>query len=375
MFVTGATGLLGGWLTDALVRLGARVTCLVRDDVPLSRFETVRLRDRVNVVRGTATDQELIERALGEYEIRTVFHLAAQTVVPVANRNPVSTFDTNVRGTWTLLEACRRSPLVTEIVVASSDKAYGAQEELPYREGSSLQGRAPYDVSKSCADLIAQSYAFSFALPVCITRCANFFGGGDLNWSPLVPGVMRDLLTGEVPVIRSDGTPVRDYLYIEDGVTAYLRLAEALRGDHGLAGRAFNFSMQQPLTVLEMYGHVASAIGVNTEPVVLGEATTEIPEQWLDSSTARAELGWRPMTGLEEGLRKTAAWYRRHLEAPPCDLPPSTAAGRAGSVRSSPSSTWESSRSPTPSAANRTRPESSSIRSPSAGAPTARSPS
>lgn len=353
VLVTGATGLLGGWLTEALVRLGGRVTCLVRDDVPLSRFETTRLRDRVDVVRGAITDQELIERVLGEYEVRTVFHLAAQTVVPVANRNPVSTFDSNVRGTWTLLEACRRSAMVSEIVVASSDKAYGAQEVLPYREGSRLQGRAPYDVSKSCADLIAQSYAFSFGLPVCITRCANFFGGGDLNWSRLVPGVMRDLLTGEVPVIRSDGTPIRDYLYVEDGVRAYLRLAEALRGQRGLAGRAFNFSMQRPLTVLEMYDRVADAVGVRTDPVVLGEATTEIPAQWLDSSAARAELGWRPATGLEEGLRKTAAWYRQHLEAQPCDLPASTTAGRAGRARSSLSSTWESSRWPTPSVPNR----------------------
>lgn len=335
------------------MRLGGRVTCLVRDDVPLSRFETTRLRDRVDVVRGAITDQELIERVLGEYEVRTVFHLAAQTVVPVANRNPVSTFDSNVRGTWTLLEACRRSAMVSEIVVASSDKAYGAQEVLPYREGSRLQGRAPYDVSKSCADLIAQSYAFSFGLPVCITRCANFFGGGDLNWSRLVPGVMRDLLTGEVPVIRSDGTPIRDYLYVEDGVRAYLRLAEALRGQRGLAGRAFNFSMQRPLTVLEMYDRVADAVGVRTDPVVLGEATTEIPAQWLDSSAARAELGWRPATGLEEGLRKTAAWYRQHLEAQPCDLPASTTAGRAGRARSSLSSTWESSRWPTPSVPNR----------------------
>lgn len=354
VFVTGATGLLGGWLTEALVRLGARVTCLVRDDVPLSRFETTRLRDHADVVRGEITDQELLERVLGEYEIRTVFHLAAQTIVPVANRNPVSTFDSNVRGTWTLLEACRRSPAVSEIVVASSDKAYGAQEALPYREGSRLEGRAPYDVSKSCADLISQSYAFSFGLPVCITRCANFFGGGDLNWSRLVPGVMRDLLTGEVPVIRSDGTPIRDYLYVEDGVTAYLRLAEALREERGLAGRAFNFSAERPMTVLEMYDRVADAVGVRTEPVVLRQATTEIPAQWLDSSAARAELGWRPAAGLEEGLRKTAAWYRRHLKGQPCDLPASTTAGRAGGAHSSLSSTLESSRSPTPSVPNRT---------------------
>lgn len=314
VFVTGATGLLGGWLIGALVELGARVTCLVRAGAPLSRFKTIPGSERVNVVRGVVTDQELIERVLGEYEIRTVFHLAAQTIVPVAERTPVSTFDTNIRGTWTLLEACRRSALVTEIVAASSDKAYGAQEALPYREGTRLQGRGPYEVSKSCSDLIAQSYAFSFGLPVCVTRCANFFGGGDLNWSRLVPGVMRDLLTGVVPVIRSDGTPLRDYLYVGDGAAAHLRLAEALMGDRKLAGRAFNFSMQRPLTVLEMYGRIADAVGVRTEPVVLGEASTEIPAQWVDSSTARAELGWHPATALEEGLGKTAAWYRRHLQ-------------------------------------------------------------
>lgn len=349
MLVTGATGLLGGWLTEALLRFGARVTCLVRDHVPASRFDADKIRDRVEVVRGTVTDQELIERVLGEYEIRTVFHLAAQTIVPVANRNPVSTFESNVKGTWTVLEACRRSPLATEIIVASSDKAYGTQETLPYHEGARLHGRAPYDVSKSCADLIAQSYAYSFGLPVCITRCANFFGGGDLNWSRLVPGAMRDLLAGRAPVIRSDGTPVRDYLYVEDGVAAYLRVAEVLMENRALAGRAFNFSLQRPLTVLEMFSHVADAVGVSREPVVLGEATAEIPAQYLDSSAARVELGWRPATGLEEGLLKTAAWYRRYLEAGPCQLPIPIAAGRAEADGWSRFSTWGNNRWPMPS--------------------------
>jgi CDP-glucose 4,6-dehydratase len=226
----------------------------------------------------------------------------------------VSTFESNIKGTWSTLEACRRSPLVREVVVASSDKAYGAQPILPYREDTPLQGQTPYDVSKSCADLIAQAYAHTFGLPVCVARCGNFFGGGDLNWSRLVPGTMRDLTAGRSPVIRSDGSLIRDYVYVEDGAAAYLSLAEALiaRPDE-LRGRAFNFSLQQPLTVLEMLAHIATAMQTDIEPTILGEASNEIPAQHLDSTAAREELGWRPDTGLDEGLRRTAEWYRAHL--------------------------------------------------------------
>jgi CDP-glucose 4,6-dehydratase len=216
-FVTGATGLVGGWLVKRLVAAGAEVTCLVRDWVPQSMLLRGEIVDRVNVVRGDVRDQGLLERVLGEYEIDTVLHLAAQTIVGIANRNPVSTLETNVAGTWTLLEACRRSPTVRQVVLASSDKAYGDQEDLPYDESTPLQGRHPYDVSKSCGDLIGQMYAASFDLPVVTTRCGNFFGGGDLNWNRLVPGTIRSVIRGERPIIRSDGHYVRDYFYVEDG--------------------------------------------------------------------------------------------------------------------------------------------------------------
>lgn len=316
VFVTGSTGLLGGWLVDALLALDAHVVALVRDHVPSSRFIAEGIRRRVDSVRGDVADQALIERILAEYEVRTVFHLAAQTIVPVADRNPVSTFESNIRGTWSVLEACRRSPTVSEIVVASSDKAYGARNDLPYREDAPLGGRSPYDVSKSCVDLIAQSYAYSYGLPVVVTRCGNFFGGGDLNWSRLVPGAMRDLLAERSPVIRSDGKMIRDYLYIEDGAGAYVRIAEALMSRGDLAGRAFNFSLEQPLTVLEMLARISAAVGTQIAPTVLGAAATEIPAQHLDATAARTELGWRPTIGLDEGLRRTARWYRRHLAQP-----------------------------------------------------------
>jgi CDP-glucose 4,6-dehydratase len=315
VLVTGATGLLGGWLIEALLERGAAVVCLVRDGVPQSRFHTDGIDRRVITCQGDVTDQVTLERVIGEHEVRCVFHLAAQTIVGIANRNPVSTFQTNVAGTWAVLEACRRSPLVSEIVVASSDKAYGKQVKLPYREDAPLQGRSPYDVSKSCADLLAQSYAATWATPVVVTRCGNFFGGGDLNWNRLIPGSIRSLLAGEPPVVRSDGTFVRDYVYIEDGAEAYIRAAEALAANRDLAGRAFNFSLERPLTVLQMVKLITEATGVALEPIILNEATNEIPAQYLDSSRAREELGWAPKVGLEEGLRRTVDWYRDHLEA------------------------------------------------------------
>jgi CDP-glucose 4,6-dehydratase len=314
VLVTGASGLLGSWLVEALLGRGASVVCIVRDRVPHSRLITAGLADRVVIVSGDVTDQELLERAIGEHEIRSVFHLAAQTIVGIANRNPVSTFTSNVQGTWTLLEACRRSPLVTEVVVASSDKAYGEQASLPYTEETPLAGRHPYDASKSAADLIAQSYATTWGVPVCITRCGNFFGGGDLNWNRLVPGTVRDLLMGRRPVIRSDGSFVRDYLYVEDGADAYIRTAEAIRNGLAQPGSAFNFSMERPLSVLELVAEIQSTLGTAMEPEILGEATHEIPRQYLDSTRARTELQWKPTTGLEEGLERTVRWYREFLE-------------------------------------------------------------
>jgi len=313
-FVTGATGLLGGWLVGRLVALDAEVVCLVRDDVPRSRLATTGLVDQVRVVRGDVCDQALMERVLGEYEVRTVFHLAAQTIVGIANRNPVSTFETNIRGTWSLLEACRRSRLVSQIVFASSDKAYGEHANLPYDESTPLQGRHPYDVSKSCADLLAQSYAATYDLPVAITRCGNFYGGGDLNWNRIVPGTIRSALLGERPVIRSDGTMVRDYLYVEDGVSAYVTLAEALADGRARPGSAFNFGLNQRVTVLELAEKILAACGRPDLTLdVRGEATHEIPCQYLDPSRAARELHWKAEFPLERGLERTVGWYRDFL--------------------------------------------------------------
>ncbi len=328
-FVTGATGLLGGWLVRSLVDAGADVVCLVRDWVPRSAVLGGELAQRVRLVRGEVQDQALMERAIGEYEIDCVFHLAAQTVVGTANRNPVSTFESNVQGTWALLEACRRSPLVKAIVFASSDKAYGAHDTLPYDEGAALQGRHPYDVSKSCADLIAQSYATTYGTPVAITRCGNFYGGGDLNWNRLVPGTVRSVLRGERPLIRSDGTLVRDYFYVEDGVAAYLELAEALRNRPELAGEAFNFSNELQVTVLDMTQRILDALGSTLEPDVRNEARHEIPHQWLSAEKARRVLGWSPTFGLDEGMTRTVAWYRDFLAPERQASLAATAGGRA----------------------------------------------
>ena len=309
--VTGGTGLLGGWLIKHLLSLGADIVCLVRDWVPQSELVRSNLTESAKVVRGDIYDQALLERILGEYEIETVFHLAAQTIVGVANSNPISTFNTNIGGTWSLLEACRRSSKVNSIIVASSDKAYGHQEELPYDENTPLQGRHPYDVSKSCADLLAQSYAITYQMPVAITRCGNFYGGGDLNWNRIVPGTIRSILRGKQPVIRSDGQYVRDYFYIEDGAAAYISLAEKLASKHKLRGEAFNFSNETPVSVLEIVERISKLMNSSLEPVILNQASNEIRQQYLSSSKARKMLNWRPLVTLDEGLEKTIGWYRK----------------------------------------------------------------
>jgi CDP-glucose 4,6-dehydratase len=271
----------------------------------------------VKVGRGDVRDQELLERALGEYEIDTVIHLAAQTIVGVANRNPVSTFDTNIRGTWALLEACRRSPSVKQIVIASSDKAYGDQERLPYAEDAPLKGRHPYDVSKSCADLIAHAYAHSYQLPVAITRCGNFYGGGDLNWNRIVPGTIRSILRGQRPIIRSDGSYVRDYFYVEDGAAAYMLLAERLAEDRSLRGEAFNFSNELQITALELVNEILKRMGSSLTPDIRNEASNEIRHQYLSAEKARRVLGWRPLFSLDEGLNRTIQWYREFFAHEP----------------------------------------------------------
>jgi len=314
VFITGATGLLGGWLTRHLLAKGASVTALVRDSVPQSEFERCKMRKQVNVVRGDLSKPQLLERALGEYEVEAVFHLAAQTIVGIANRNPISTFESNVRGTWNLLEACRRAPTVSAVVMASSDKAYGDQTVLPYTEDMPLQGRHPYDVSKSCADMIAQSYATTFGVPVAITRCGNFYGGGDLNWNRVVPGTIRSVLRGQRPIIRSDGKYIRDYFYIEDGAAAYMLLAERLTADKKLIGAAFNFSNEIQITVLDLVNTILKRMGSDLKPEIMNEARHEILHQYLSAERARKELNWHPQFTLEQGLERTIAWYKEVLQ-------------------------------------------------------------
>lgn len=314
-FVTGGTGLVGSWLVKALVEAGAQVICLVRDWVPQSEMVRAGLLDRIVVVRGDICDQALMERTLNEYEVATVIHLAAQTIVGVANRNPVSTFESNIAGTWSVLEACRRAPTVKQIVVASSDKAYGDHDDLPYDERTPLQGLHPYDVSKSCSDLISQAYAHSYDLPVVITRCGNFYGGGDLNWNRIVPGTIRSIHRGQRPIIRSDGQSIRDYFYVEDGVAAYMMLAEQLAAYPELRGQAFNFSNEIQITVLQLVEQILRRMGSDLTPDIQATATNEIRHQYLSAEKARQKLDWRPSFTLESGLDRTIAWYRDFLGA------------------------------------------------------------
>jgi len=312
--VTGATGLLGGWLVRRLLDLEADVICLIRDWVPQSELVSAGLIERTKVVRGDIRDQAMLERTLGEYEVDSVIHLAAQTIVGIANRNPVSTYETNVGGTWALLEACRRTPTIRQIAIASSDKAYGSHDQLPYDEAAPLQGRHPYDVSKSAADLIAQSYATTFGLPVVITRCGNFYGGGDLNWNRVVPGTIRSVLRGQRPVIRSDGKYVRDYFYVEDGAATYTLLVERLAQDRALQGESFNFSNETPTTVLALVEKILKEMGSDLEPEIRNEAVNEIREQYLSAAKARRMLQWNPVFTLDQGLRLTIDWYRHMFE-------------------------------------------------------------
>lgn len=316
VLVTGCTGLLGTWLTKALLERGASVVGLVRDWVPDSELVQSGTIAKIRVVRGDLCDQATIERTLGEYEVDTVFHAAAQTIVGIANANPISTFEANIRGTWTILEACRRSPRVKQIVVASSDKAYGTHDKLPYSEEAPLQGRHPYDVSKSCADLISRSYAHSYRLPVCVTRLGNLYGGGDLNWNRLVPGTIRSALRGERPILRSDGSFVRDYFYVEDGALAYMHLAEQMAAKPELAGEAFNFSNEIQISAKDMALRVLKATGrEDLELDIQGTAMNEIPHQYLDASKAKRLLGWAPSFDVNRGLAQTVAWYESFLNA------------------------------------------------------------
>ena len=312
VFVTGGTGFLGSYLVKKLVNYGANVTVLVRDYVPQSNIYIGEEYKKVTTVQGTLEDYLLIERTLGEYEIDTVFHLAAQAIVGVANRNPLGTFKSNIEGTWNILEAARKSPLIKQVIVASSDKAYGDQKILPYDENMPLQGKHPYDVSKSCTDLITQSYYETYKLPVCITRCGNLYGGGDLNFNRIIPQSIKSILNNEAPVIRSDGSFIRDYFYIEDAVDAYIKLAEKVV-ELNLGGQAFNFSNEIQLTVLELVNKILEIMGSDIKPIILNQGNNEILHQYLSAKKARTILGWSPNYTIDEGLSKTIEWYKDFL--------------------------------------------------------------
>ncbi len=314
VLITGATGLFGSWMTQALADRGDRVVALVRDNVPHSNFYHLNLNSRVTTVRGCIEDYDLIERALCEYEIDTVIHLAAQTIVGIANENPLSTFEANIKGTWQILEACRRRPKVKRIVVSTSDKAYGQQAKLPYKEHHPLQGSYPYDVSKSCADLICQSYAKSYGLPVSIIRCANLFGGGDLNFNRLIPGTIASIIQGERPIIRSNVKLVRGYLHVDDAVLGVLTILDQFESKH-LGGSVFNLGLDLRINVLQLTKRILKIMNNSTlTPKILNNATNEITRQYLSSEKAKKQLGWRPQLSLEKGLKKTISWYEAFLK-------------------------------------------------------------
>ena len=312
VLVTGATGIVGSWLVRALLGQGATIVALVLDADPQSELYRSGDIRRVSVVNGALEDFRNLERALLAHDVDSVFHLGAQAIVDIAHRAPLATFETNIRGSYNLLEACRlHADRVRRVVVASSDKAYGEQELLPYTEETPLDGRHPYDVSKSCADLLAQSYHHTYGLPVAIARCGNVYGGGDLHWDRIVPGTIRSLLRGERPIIRSDGTYVRDYLYVKDCVAGYLALSDAI---DRVAGDAFNFSTESPVTVSEIVTTTRKIVGrTDLEPIIQNVARGEIRNQSLSARKARERLGWQAAFDLERGLAETVAWYEAFL--------------------------------------------------------------
>lgn len=316
--VTGAGGFVGSCLANRLVEFGARVTVILRDHIEGSNFAVLGLPDRVNIVSGSITDLGLVERALNEHEVKICFHLAAQAIVGVANRSPMSTFESNIRGSWVVLEACRQNRLTEAVVFASSDKAYGTQPELPYTESMPLLGSNPYDASKACADILARTYHGTYGMPVAIARCANIYGPGDVNYSRLIPGTIRSVLCGERPIIRSDGSPLRDYVYIDDVVNAYLTLAE--KADRtGVSGEAFNFGTDQPISALDLVTRIlAHGDRPDLEPEIQGKGSLsgEIDRQYMDSSKADTVLGWSSRIGLDDGLKRSIAWYSAMLGGP-----------------------------------------------------------
>lgn len=312
VLVTGAAGLLGGWLSRRLVAAGAHVVGL---DVDWPSGAILSAEEPVERVDADVRRRDDVDGALREHRPEVVFHLAAQTQVGIANDDPVGTFEHNILGTWNLLEACRRAPSVASVVVASSDKAYGDRDGAAYAETDPLEGRHPYAASKTCADVLAQTYAESYGLPVAISRCGNMYGGGDLEWERIVPGTIRSLLRSERPVIRSDGRFVRDYLYVEDAAEGVARLAHAVAERDELRGEPFNFAAETRLSVLELVDRIRGLMAVDLEPEILDEAVNEIREQRVDAGKARSELGWTPRHTLDEGLRSSIDWYRDYLSA------------------------------------------------------------
>ncbi len=313
VFVTGASGLTGGWLINELKKKKAEIIILLRDWVSNSMVLSPSEINKITIVNGDLSDPKQLERILCEYEIKNIIHLAAQTVIPIANENPLSTFESNVRGTWNLLEACRNVKGIESIVIASSDKAYGQSLKLPYKEDSPLRAIYPYDVSKACAEMVGVSYAKTFDLPIAITRCGNFYGGGDLNWSRLIPGTIRSMIRGETPIIRSNGKLIRDYIYVEDAVKAYVLLSRELSRNSKYVGEAFNFSNGIPVNVMNIVKLIIKKFKKNIEPILEDEIKGEIINQCLDPSKAKKELGWSPIFSLESGLDKTISWYKDYF--------------------------------------------------------------
>jgi CDP-glucose 4,6-dehydratase len=315
VLVTGANGFVGSWLARLLVDHGAQVVALVRDNPARGGLVLQGLTNAVNTVTGSLTDYELVERALNEYSVEVVFHLAAQAIVGVANRSPLSTFESNIRGSWNLLEACRVTKTVAGVVVASSDKAYGDHTQLPYYEDFQLNATYPYDVSKAATDMLARSYHRTYGLSVAVTRCANIYGGGDLNFSRIVPDTIRSLIQGRAPIIRSDGTPVRDYMYVRDAAEAYLYLGEQL-GRTGIDGEAFNFGTETPVSVLDLVNRIIAVSGrIGMRPQIMGQGkpAAEIDAQYLASRKAHERLGWEPRYTLQSGLSESYIWYSQFL--------------------------------------------------------------
>ncbi|MBS3114665.1 GDP-mannose 4,6-dehydratase [Candidatus Woesearchaeota archaeon] len=313
VLVTGADGFIGSWIAKELIEQGAEVYTIVRDIKKQSNLDVLNLRNKINIVHGDLANFDVCNRVLKEYKIVICFHIAAQAIVGIANDSPLSTFESNIKGTWNILEAARLSKFIKGVIVASSDKAYGVQKRLPYTEESPLLGLYPYDASKACADILSRSYFKTYGLAVAVTRNANTYGGADLNFSRLIPDTIKSVINNQNPIIRSDGTPERDYMYIKDAVNAYLKLASNINRKD-VQGEAFNFGTSKPISVLELYNKIINLMGKKIKPKILGNAKNEIDKQYLSIEKAKRVLKWQPKYSIEQGLRETIAWYRQFFK-------------------------------------------------------------